>query len=147
MVVAKVVNGQIKLVSNKVFDVSTTPDIGSNYHRNDRAVVPDGMIEKFRANSRGYKTPGTIAFDMVDSGWDRIQRVLAGSGAYNRLDETDNPTCIFHTGGSNTAGGQGCIVFKPEDQETIKNLLASSQGGEFNKLVLDSGKQTLNTVA
>lgn len=47
---------------------------------------------------------------MVDA-WDEVNRVNAGSGTFNRLDTQDNNSCLFHTGG----GGQGCIVFRPED--------------------------------
>lgn len=69
----------------------------------------------------------------------------AGSGTYNTLDKRTNASCLFHTGGS-SAGGQGCIVFKQEDQNELNQLLTSSKGGTFNMLVLD-GSSSLNTVA
>lgn len=71
LVVAKVVNGQIKLVKNKVYNVATTPDILSDYTRNDRALVPSGQIEKYKAGSQSFRGDGRIAFHMVD-GWNEV---------------------------------------------------------------------------
>ena len=146
MVVVKVQNGKIQLLTDKVFDVATTPDILDNdWHRSDRALVPTGQIEAFRAKSHNYKGEERIAFQMVN-GWDEVHRINEDSGTTNRLDTKDNATCIFHTGEHGAAGGQGCIVFKSEDQNQINQLVTASKGGTFNMLVLDSNASSNTTM-
>ena len=94
LVIVKVnADGSLQRISD-VMDAATSPDIKRmNYHRGDRAITPDGKMQRF--SSAGFDFKGGLGYEPIDGGWDYVKRVEEGTGNFNRKDETNNASCLY----------------------------------------------------
>ena len=145
--IVTVVNGQVKLKSQKIFQLSTTADItkSTRFEPKRRAHGVSDKIVAFGSKSSPYRSPGSISFAPIE-GWTVSRTDSEGNLVTENVDEK-NKSMLLHTGGTNVAGGQGCIIFHPSEQAEIAKLLEGSSGGQFNMLIVDSEDQALNTIA